>query len=634
MLGYRAHFDVQQRNTVRDTALEQFDGWLREKGYDPRHLGVDDVVEVAPHVEASLIDLQEADGRSTRAQVIERKPEGAWTSILTVHVPTKLSMPASVLIDIHSPPANDSQPVSIGIPRLARRLLEAVDATDASARLTDKPTLLRADEVESLYAAICDPHRRGLMFVAGSAETMPLGPWRKYVATLLRQTTGLAASYVLDAEATQTIDGLLGPRHTVDAGTVRTFLPAVDPSSELDARRHRVLSTTRIVNDRSQWLAGILGRKARENALETELPRHIEDVLERVTAHADALLLGRITGVSNNSLEPPATSGSDLIEQKLDPDTESIPSPSNHIEDAESRTKEDDPSADDSSITTDDEAYLAAASAIHRVLGISDPTPEDWTKLTQLAIAGQQMERTQNEIAIRLDELRADLGVSAHERRSITRRLEDEQLEHAATYDSLVEAEEDRRRLRALLLQTERAGDIFVRPDIDGDHIEVPESFVELIANLAQLPGIEYTGDAAVTVRLDIHEPLGVWASKAWSVLQALSDYSVASTSGQCERDVHGYLLNLPEGCRGYSANKHATNESEDVQKNPKFSEARLFPVPHTVEAAGVVAMMAHFKIAQSGMMSPRLHYYDDVRRTGKLYIGYIGPHLPTKRTN
>jgi hypothetical protein len=44
--------------------------------------------------------------------------------------------------------------------------------------------------------------------------------------------------------------------------------------------------------------------------------------------------------------------------------------------------------------------------------------------------------------------------------------------------------------------------------------------------------------------------------------------------------------------------------------------------------------MASHFKIAQSGMISPRLHYIDDTAKTGKVYVGYIGRHLPTKQTN
>jgi hypothetical protein len=44
--------------------------------------------------------------------------------------------------------------------------------------------------------------------------------------------------------------------------------------------------------------------------------------------------------------------------------------------------------------------------------------------------------------------------------------------------------------------------------------------------------------------------------------------------------------------------------------------------------------MDAHFKIARKGMVSPRIYYHDDASRTGKIYVGYIGKHLPNAHTN
>src|SRR5690606_17160308 len=112
------------------------------------------------------------------------------------------------------------------------------------------------------------------------------------------------------------------------------------------------------------------------------------------------------------------------------------------------------------------------------------------------------------------------------------------------------------------------------------------------------------------------------------------SDYARESVAGRCPTDVEGYLRQLPAGCRGYSANKHAPTESVTTQSIPRFRRARLFPVPATVDRRGQAMMNAHFRIAQSGLLSPRLHYLDDTARTGKVYVGYIGPHLPTKQTN
>jgi hypothetical protein len=48
----------------------------------------------------------------------------------------------------------------------------------------------------------------------------------------------------------------------------------------------------------------------------------------------------------------------------------------------------------------------------------------------------------------------------------------------------------------------------------------------------------------------------------------------------------------------------------------------------------GAIFMDAHFKIARKGLVSPRIYYHDDAGRTGKIYVGYIGRHLPNAHTN
>ncbi len=642
MLGYRAYFEVAERETVLEASLDEFRSWLVGKGYNVEAIGEGAGAEIAPNVKASLTSIEGNDGsKAVRAQVVERRGEGAWTSDLIIHIPAGEQEPAAVLLDIHNPADDESQPISTGTPRLARALLGTLAARDSLARLTDHPILIRPNDVEALAHAIRDPNRHGLLFVAGSAEALPLKAWTKYVAALLRQTAGLASAYVLDAEATRLLATLLGPTHAVTPGTLRTYLPGVDTDSELDARRHRILSTTRILNDRSQWIAAILGRRARENAVEAELPPQLQNILDQIAAQSDDALVGRLPMPPAPQPAPPAVADAEVDDAIAtdEPSTQlAAAAPPTHVveESAAPPTTtplEDTGDSPTATISATDESYLAAAAVMHEILGISDPSPHDWATLSALAHAGQQAERNQADVAHRIEQLRAEIASVGHERRNLGRRLEDEQLEHAATYASLTDTESELRRLRLLLLQTEQASAVYVAPD-GAVESEPPGSFVDLLASVLDLPGIEFTGDESVTVRLDVHDPLGLWANKTWTILQALSDYAQASLDGRCDRDVHGYLLNLPAGCRGYSANKHATNESEDVQNNTHFSGARIFSVPNGVEPAGRVAMMAHFKIAQSGLISPRLHYYDDVRRSGKVYVGYIGPHLPTKRTN
>lgn len=45
--------------------------------------------------------------------------------------------------------------------------------------------------------------------------------------------------------------------------------------------------------------------------------------------------------------------------------------------------------------------------------------------------------------------------------------------------------------------------------------------------------------------------------------------------------------------------------------------------------------MQAHLKIASKGSISPRIYFLDDVKGvTGKLIVGYIGPHLTNRKTS
>jgi hypothetical protein len=125
-------------------------------------------------------------------------------------------------------------------------------------------------------------------------------------------------------------------------------------------------------------------------------------------------------------------------------------------------------------------------------------------------------------------------------------------------------------------------------------------------------------------------DPYETWAGKAWEAALALQDYADYGLG----RGVVAYLRDVPAGRHGYSGNRHAAGESDDVRSNPKYRAARVFPVPVTVNPDGQVAMWAHFKLTQSGLVSPRMHYLDDTSRSGHVYIGYIGKHLPTKQTN
>src|SRR5699024_6872242 len=73
--------------------------------------------------------------------------------------------------------------------------------------------------------------------------------------------------------------------------------------------------------------------------------------------------------------------------------------------------------------------------------------------------------------------------------------------------------------------------------------------------------------------------------------------------------------------------------ETTHTASSPEFRQARTFRVPVEVDPDGSAYFGAHVRI-EPGRTSPapRLHYYDDSAGSGKVYVGYLGPHLPSRR--
>lgn len=116
---------------------------------------------------------------------------------------------------------------------------------------------------------------------------------------------------------------------------------------------------------------------------------------------------------------------------------------------------------------------------------------------------------------------------------------------------------------------------------------------------------------------------------KVMEALTALHAYAIDSARGGdfkhwCAQGGHAGVQ--------ISANQVAMSESQNVQQRNVMESQRSFPVDPALDLSGRRVMLAHIRIAQ-GESAPRLHFLDDTRgKTGKIHIGYIGPHLPTAR--
>ncbi|WP_231925916.1 hypothetical protein [Micromonospora echinofusca] len=601
------------RNHLLPLVREQLDRWIADpKGWDPHALRENRWTTIGEDVRALLLQHEGQDGSaSTRVRIVETKSDGRWITQLTVHSPNARERAAWAWVDIESPDPDGEDPRSrprrAGTPRFLAPTLEIVDAWDGAARLTTRPIVIRGDEVDEVYRALIDTERRGVVFVAGNDGSLPSVPWTNRIANLTRFTIGVASCFVLDGDATQLLNDRLGQAHAVLPGRLRTYRSQVQPDSVVDGLRHRVLSAERIADDSEQpRLARVLASSAQLQALEQPLPASVARVHRMLERIADDMLVNRLGDVGSKRVSlVPSQPRAAAVE-----------------------TRESDRRQDD--VNTQQDMLL---DYLKIKVGIDELTVDRIDEVVRLIEVGRSSQEAQEDIASRLAQLQAELDETQKAYRDVKWQLEDEQLENRDAVDLLTRSEETVRTLRRRLASMGQAEVAWTAQPSEKD-VTRPDSFGELLRWLPKLTHVVFSGDPDPAEDLDSNDPLGAWASKTWDALLVLQDYAAAKADGRWDRDVHGFLENTPDGCHEWPTRRHARDESEEVRTNPAYWRRRVLPVPTSVVQAGTTFMGAHFKIAQFAMISPRMHYYDDTAQSGRIYVGYIGRHLPTGQTN
>lgn len=119
------------------------------------------------------------------------------------------------------------------------------------------------------------------------------------------------------------------------------------------------------------------------------------------------------------------------------------------------------------------------------------------------------------------------------------------------------------------------------------------------------------------------------WANTLWQGLRALSSYGEAKKAGFAG-GFWDWCANSGD-VRAWPATKKklAMRESETVSQNPKLAAHRILPVDPAVSPDGRILMEAHLKISEGGgRLAPRVYFHDDTGGpTGKIHVGFIGPH-------
>lgn len=125
----------------------------------------------------------------------------------------------------------------------------------------------------------------------------------------------------------------------------------------------------------------------------------------------------------------------------------------------------------------------------------------------------------------------------------------------------------------------------------------------------------------------------GAWGRAAWRGLRALDAFAQDRDFApgfwewcQADRSAFGWPA---------TPKKLAMSESETVMSSDRLRRMRVFPVDTAVAADGRIEMQAHLKVVEGGNHQiPRIYFHDDRKGvTGKVHIGFFGPHRHVKNT-
>ncbi len=585
---YSAFMACEAQAGWLDEALHQLGEWFREKNFDV-DLSSDGLFTVGNRT-LKLQRHSDAHSRSLRAQLNETGTNwGTWNTELLLH--ERHGSEGWVSISVQN-----EQGRFVDVPRVARYLMRTLPLGDGRVRFVDRAQVFRASDVPRLVEMLTDEKRHGLVFVAGTTgDSIPFDAFASRMGSWTKQVYGLGQVVVLDPWATEAFNTIAGLRYQAAPWAVRTFFPNVDFGSELDWRRHRILGPARLGAMDDSRIERMLGDIARRHAGTRATSSEVTRVVRKFERLANSALL--------TAVEPKPTLVVLPSTLTVEPSVAEEPDYLHQVELTKQILKLK---------IIDEPALRAIAKSIAR--------PRMEPAALQEALRRVEAKQTQLELA--QDALQAAKSA-----------LDDDQLERAEIYQDLERANAEIRWLRhSLQAQGNRDVAFGVLPEEWRE--DYPQGFADLLDRLPNLVDgrLRFTGDRSVTLGVDDHDTLQLAVRTAWDVCLALGDYLRARDEEKCDKGVDYYLRHTPSGYIGITPGKHAATETGTTMRS--HGEERIFPVPDTVDSSGQCAMKAHFKLAQIGMVSPRMYYLDDYNNSRSIYIGYIGPHLTNTQTN
>lgn len=605
MLTYRMIATLKGDKVVSNIVEPEIYRWLDQKRLAKAELSAK-WTDLGNGVRGAKYSAGSHNGGDLRTRYVLQEASGFETRI-TVDLQAERS--CRFWIEVDSPEA--SRPAAT--PNIVRKLLGAVEARDGALQLTDSPRLVTPHDLGELYESINDAERASPILVAGTPSDFPLDKWRDLVARITHRTVGMAASVVLDAEATEAFVDMfdsndMAPRY----GAIRTYQPGAYLDDESDSARHKTLGTSAILENREEYLARVLEAAVRRTTVSVPLPAELRRV-GSVLAKAQFLdLVGPNRAADRASVADETDEHGDRVIARQrgnkTPHTRR-PKDVDALSKFALRVKE--------AVAPWVESWPPTFADEQVILQRLAESPKDVTERTKQA--SEQLER----LEIERDQFSERLA-------STERQLEDYDLELAFALEQLRALEIERDRLRVELQRANLAEVAWAPADTP---FVTPTDYWASIDQARAMPHLIFSIDDDEVAEL---QAVSDSVSRPQQMLQAfvaLSDYARVRHSGEFQGGFREYVKSPPDGCKTIPAKWLADGESKSVKSDPRMAAQRVFKVPKELDPSERLVAYRHLRFGND-TRDPRVYFHDDVLKSGKVWILYVGRHKDVKSTN
>ena len=700
--GYRAILELPEKEDALEVSYQLFHDWVNKK-YLPlegkRSIEFDDdgiyrFGELSLRrskgqaEEVTVTRLRETSkDQHYRRQLLElvntSEQNDRWTTRLYAMTATKESRYHQVIWVEVIPPASSKEPARR--PKLVVNLVRQYEVHESSVPISDSiREVFDQKEVDVLVDRIFDQQRRVAIVVAApisDENDHAHDQWRKILKTLPDDSCGCASYFLLKPEVYDYFCQRIG-NLKMDKGCLRTYLPQVNPSDDLDPKRHRILTSSTLYHgldgetkkfrpELSRIIARTPCSYIWEKGLDGEL-KSAQDVLSKQRlevrtfrlALSPEVILGEAEETETSVVKAVEHAVQTVLASKKGEESESKP----HEQTAALRTPRATSDVQRSDRIGRPQWAAPLIELIRRFAPMFDPrTHDDMSDGVEALSAGlsvideryndleqkvhkltQDFQGEKNKLQKEIDAYEALFEQSEENGEAVERvaeleeKIQEQEIERSYERDEYLKLEKENRRLRHQLNHPEVGLQDY---DYEEENLDKPPAdmatlFDWMTADDRYARVREYVEFSApkrmqdAIMELDLKAENWRYAADFWKFILVLRDYMRAREAGDFCGSVHQYLKESVGTYRTCSYKRHAPTESQTVRNTPEWRVERVFPIPFDVNPEGKVEMFAHFKTSHSDTNDPRMYYLIDNDHTHKVYIGYIGPHLTNTKTN